>query len=191
MKRQWETGEERTAREAETKRQAQEIAAAADFDPAKELAYLRERIATLEGALSIKTQFLRSRQCPDHSGKWDRGRCLQCELEEANRSIATLERRNRMHDTVNRDQAESYAKRIAMLEAENERLEMASDAASESAVHEHQAAQAAQATLDAIGKCPRYGMGYRGADDFDLSPYPDGEWLKASDIERIIAKAKS
>ncbi len=31
--------------------------------------------------LRIKSEFLSSRQCPDHSGKWERGRCLQCEIE--------------------------------------------------------------------------------------------------------------
>ena len=35
----------------------------------------------LERELAIKSAFLSSRQCPDHNGKWPRGRCLQCEIE--------------------------------------------------------------------------------------------------------------
>ncbi len=45
---------------------------------------LREKVARiekLEGELKIKSEFLSSRQCPDHSGKWQRGDCLQCEIE--------------------------------------------------------------------------------------------------------------
>lgn len=38
-------------------------------------------IAKLEGKTRIMGEFLRSRQCPDHSGKWKRGDCLQCEIE--------------------------------------------------------------------------------------------------------------
>ena len=39
------------------------------------------KLDKLSGELRIKSEFLSSRQCPDHSGKWERGRCLQCELE--------------------------------------------------------------------------------------------------------------
>ena len=52
------------------------------------------RIAELEGALEkatvalrIKSEFLKTRQCPDHSGKWKRGRCLQCEIERAEAAL--------------------------------------------------------------------------------------------------------
>ena len=33
------------------------------------------------GELQAKSEFLSARQCPDHAGKWERGRCLQCEIE--------------------------------------------------------------------------------------------------------------
>lgn len=51
-------------------------------DLADTLESMQARIQKLEGELRIKSEFLSSRQCPDHSGKWPRGRCLQCEIEE-------------------------------------------------------------------------------------------------------------
>ena len=41
------------------------------------------RIEKLSAENRIKTEWISTRQCPDHSGKWERGRCLQCELETA------------------------------------------------------------------------------------------------------------
>ena len=47
-----------------------------------QLLSIRTRLAKAEAVLKIKDEFLRTRQCPDHSGKWERGRCLQCEIEQ-------------------------------------------------------------------------------------------------------------
>lgn len=48
---------------------------------------LKVKLEKLNGILRIKSEFLSTRQCPDHSGKWDRGRCLQCEIEELQASV--------------------------------------------------------------------------------------------------------
>lgn len=57
---------------------------------ADEIQSLRAKNKKLEGENRIKGEWIRTRQCPDHSGKWERGRCLQCEVEslrsEAKRS---------------------------------------------------------------------------------------------------------
>lgn len=44
---------------------------------------LERDLAAARAEADIKGEFLSSRQCADHSGKWERGRCLQCELEAA------------------------------------------------------------------------------------------------------------
>jgi len=56
-----------------------------------ENAALKATLRKRDGELQIKTDFLRSRQCPDHSGKWERCRCLQCELETAQATLARVE----------------------------------------------------------------------------------------------------
>ena len=43
---------------------------------------LLARNERLEFELKVKSEFLSSRQCPDHSGKWQRGDCLQCRIEQ-------------------------------------------------------------------------------------------------------------
>lgn len=46
----------------------------------------------------IQYDFLSSRQCPDHSGKWERGNCLQCSLEKAEAELASIKKReNKIH----------------------------------------------------------------------------------------------
>jgi hypothetical protein len=51
-------------------------------EPCDDIAELEAELAQKEAELHIRSDFLSSRQCPDHSGKWERGRCLQCEIEE-------------------------------------------------------------------------------------------------------------
>ena len=48
---------------------------------ARKLCDIAKEIKRLKCELAIKSEFLSSRQCPDHSGKWPRGSCLQCEIE--------------------------------------------------------------------------------------------------------------
>ena len=57
---------------------------------------LRSKLDKLRGELKIKSEFLSSRQCPDHSGKWQRGDCLQCRIErlEADLSLCALRLEN-------------------------------------------------------------------------------------------------
>ena len=43
---------------------------------------LLKLVDKLQAENTIKSEFLSTRQCPDHSGKWERGRCLQCEIEQ-------------------------------------------------------------------------------------------------------------
>jgi hypothetical protein len=43
-----------------------------------------------QGELKIKSEFLSSRQCPDHSGKWQRGDCLQCRIEQLEMALRRL-----------------------------------------------------------------------------------------------------
>lgn len=50
----------------------------------------RERLVKAEAELRIKSEFIRTRQCPDHSGKWERGRCLQCEVERLSKELIGL-----------------------------------------------------------------------------------------------------
>ena len=50
----------------------------------------RKRAEKAERELAIKSEFLSSRQCPDHAGKWERGRCLQCEIERLRRELARV-----------------------------------------------------------------------------------------------------
>ena len=64
--------------------------------------------------LLIADKFLSSRQCPDHAGKWERGRCLQCEIERLTQAL------DRCDDA--RMQAEKLAARQAEEIAEGERL---------------------------------------------------------------------
>lgn len=45
------------------------------------LSFQQKRIHALELKLKTQDEFLRTRQCADHHGKWERGRCLQCEIE--------------------------------------------------------------------------------------------------------------
>ena len=44
--------------------------------------WLQSQLDKSKAEARIKGEWIRSRQCPDHSGKWERGRCLQCEIEE-------------------------------------------------------------------------------------------------------------
>ncbi len=48
-------------------------------------------IEHLQGELRIKSEFISTRQCPDHNGKWPRGRCLQCEIEQLDRIRRTAQ----------------------------------------------------------------------------------------------------
>ena len=50
-----------------------------------------DRIERIEFELKVKSEFLSSRQCPDHSGKWQRGDCLQCRIEQLEKQIADCE----------------------------------------------------------------------------------------------------
>ena len=46
--------------------------------------YVEDLLAEIErltAELAIKSEWISTRQCPDHSGKWPRGNCLQCEIE--------------------------------------------------------------------------------------------------------------
>ena len=44
----------------------------------------------LKRELATKSEFLSSRQCPGHSGKWPRGRCLQCEIERLQAALQKI-----------------------------------------------------------------------------------------------------
>lgn len=55
-----------------------------------ELAEARKTIKRLLGQNKIQYDFLSSRQCPDHAGKWERGKCLQCALEKAEAELADV-----------------------------------------------------------------------------------------------------
>lgn len=63
---------------------------------------LRERSVKLEGEARIKGEFLSSRQCSDHNGKWERGRCLQCELEKATAALEGMKEDAARLDFVDR-----------------------------------------------------------------------------------------
>ena len=52
------------------------------LDTADAMESQQARIELLEFELKVKSEFLSSRQCPDHSGKWQRGDCLQCRIEQ-------------------------------------------------------------------------------------------------------------
>jgi len=41
-----------------------------------------EELKKSQAEARIKGEWISSRQCPDHSGKWERGRCLMCEIEQ-------------------------------------------------------------------------------------------------------------
>lgn len=56
-----------------------------------ELTAEREKVARLEKIKAIQFEFLSSRQCADHNGKWERGRCLQCEIERLEKDAARLD----------------------------------------------------------------------------------------------------
>ncbi len=57
----------------------------------KHVVKLEAELKTARGQNRVQSDFLRSRQCSDHSGKWQRGKCLQCELEKARERVATLQ----------------------------------------------------------------------------------------------------
>lgn len=42
---------------------------------------LQIKFEKLDAILEIKSEFISTRQCSDHNGKWPRGGCLQCEVE--------------------------------------------------------------------------------------------------------------
>ncbi len=65
-------------------------------DATKERDELAAALEQAQGELKIKSEFLSSRQCPDHSGKWQRGDCLQCRIEqlEADLSLCALRLEN-------------------------------------------------------------------------------------------------
>ena len=58
-----------------------------DIDEVKRLTAALEQ---LKGELRIKSEFLSSRQCPDHSGKWQRGDCLQCRIEQLEAALTWI-----------------------------------------------------------------------------------------------------
>lgn len=62
----------------------------ADLELIEEVTRLRRDLAIARAEADIKGEFLSSRQCADHSGKWERGRCLQCELEAARKDAERL-----------------------------------------------------------------------------------------------------
>jgi len=72
--------------QTENKRLTKQLADVASYEGATQ----RKRIEKLKGELKIKSEFLSSRQCPDHSGKWQRGNCLQCRIEQIEAALRTL-----------------------------------------------------------------------------------------------------
>lgn len=74
-----------------------------------ELLRLAEENKRLLGQNRIQSEFLSSRQCPDHAGKWERGKCLQCSLEKAEAELAEVSRmRQQLLDTIGaNDQADA------------------------------------------------------------------------------------
>jgi hypothetical protein len=52
-------------------------------EAADALSAATKKIRAQECQIRNQTDFLHSRQCSDHNGKWERGRCLQCELSAA------------------------------------------------------------------------------------------------------------
>ena len=79
-----------------------------------EITRLKAVINQYEGELRIKSDFISSRQCPDHNGKWQRGACLQCEIERQAITIERLEtevdqldaENERVHDELHAAKAE-------------------------------------------------------------------------------------
>jgi len=55
-----------------------------------EIAALRKENEALKAKSRIQSEFLSSRQCPDHNGKWARGRCLQCENEALRKALQEI-----------------------------------------------------------------------------------------------------
>ena len=55
-------------------------------------AEIEGELAAITAQLHIKSEFISSRQCPDHNGKWKRGNCLQCELERLKAELAECEK---------------------------------------------------------------------------------------------------
>lgn len=47
-------------------------------------------VVALKAKSRIQSEFLSSRQCPDHNGKWARGRCLQCENEALRKALQEI-----------------------------------------------------------------------------------------------------
>lgn len=47
----------------------------------KDLEDTKKLLRARDKQIEVQTEFLRTRQCSDHNGKWERGRCLQCEIE--------------------------------------------------------------------------------------------------------------
>lgn len=58
----------------------------------QEIQRLTDALGQAQGELRIKSEFLSSRQCPDHAGKWQRGECLQCRIEKLEYCLTRLVR---------------------------------------------------------------------------------------------------
>lgn len=61
-------------------RENEERTAAANRD-------LVSRLDKAEKRIALNEDYATSRLCPDHRGKWTRGRCVLCELERAERRL--------------------------------------------------------------------------------------------------------
>lgn len=91
------------------------------------VAELDSRLKKQSAELEIKSDFIRSRQCSGHSGKWERGRCLQCEIEAAEAQLAALQKNHDRWEKTAKDER----RRCKLLDEELTALQTAIDATGE------------------------------------------------------------